>query len=147
RRRLLALTRLGKPVQAIICNLSDTEAYIAQGRENNSRLDTTYIEKAHYALSLEDAGVSREEIGKILGMQKSNLSVLVNTAKALPLDLAKAIGKAPSMGRRRWEGLVKALEAPKALNMVRQLLSDEQLQQQSSDERFEKVELFLRSLS
>ena len=49
RRRLAAIRGLGTPVKALIRTLSDEEAVLAQGQENNLRKDPSFIEKALFA--------------------------------------------------------------------------------------------------
>jgi ParB family transcriptional regulator, chromosome partitioning protein len=45
-RRLRAVRELGMKVRAVVREMTDEELIIAQGQENNARLDLTYIERA-----------------------------------------------------------------------------------------------------
>ncbi len=49
--------------------LSDTELLIAQGSENLARADLSYIERAHFAGNMVQAGVARDVIAKAMGTQ------------------------------------------------------------------------------
>ena len=58
RRRLLACRELGQKVRATVMQMTDEEALIAQGVENNARQDPSFIERALFV-----AGIIRE-LGK-----------------------------------------------------------------------------------
>lgn len=48
-RRLMALKELGQPVKAMVRQLDDHGLVLAQGQENTSRQDLSFIEKASFA--------------------------------------------------------------------------------------------------
>ena len=48
-RRVAAAAALGIKVKAVIKDLNDEDLVIAQGQENNERLDLSYIERARFA--------------------------------------------------------------------------------------------------
>ena len=68
RRRLAAIRGLGTPVKALIRTLSDEEAVLAQGQENNFRKDPSFIEKALFAGDLEEAGYDARVIQDALNV-------------------------------------------------------------------------------
>jgi ParB family chromosome partitioning protein len=109
RRRLRALAQLGRPVKAIVRELSDDELVVAQGRENLDRADLSFIEKALFAKRLEDAGYDRSVIMAALSTDKSDLSRYIAIARRVPEELARQIGPAAKAGRARWSALVEAL--------------------------------------
>lgn len=122
RRRLLACRALGQKVRATVMEMSDEEAIIAQGVENNARQDPSFIERALFV-----AGIIRE-LGKTdaarknaqtvayraLQIDESLVSRMNRIAAGIPADLIKAIGPAHGVGRRMWEKLFKLCEADPA---------------------------------
>ena len=123
RRRLLACRALGMKIRASVMEMTDEEALIAQGVENNARQDPSFIERALFV-----AGIIRE-LGKseasrknaqtvayrALQIDESLVSRMNKIATSIPIELIKAIGPAPGSGRRVWERLAKLCEARPAL--------------------------------
>ena len=136
RRRVLALTQLGRPVKALLRQLDDRDAVIAQGQENNARRDLSFIEKANFARQMEQAGYDRKIIGDTLSMDKTLISRLLSVAERVPFEVIHVIGAAPSIGRDRWLALADAIEAGghKAEELVTQI---NEANAKTSDERFE----------
>ena len=123
RRRLLACRALGQRVRATVMEMTEEEAIIAQGVENNARLDPSFIERALFV-----AGIIRE-LGKsdesrknaqtvayrALQIDESLVSRMNRIANGIPYELIRAIGPAYGVGRRTWEKLAKLCEdSPKA---------------------------------
>ena len=104
-RRLAALRALGRPVKAIVQELTDEQLIVAQGKENSDRRDLSFIERALFAARLEDWGFSRAALTAALSLQKGNLSTMISVARSIPEALIVAIGPAPKVGRPRWEQL------------------------------------------
>jgi ParB family chromosome partitioning protein len=136
RRRLRALIHLGKPVKAIVRELSDEEVVVAQGRENLDRADLSFIEKALFAKRLEDAGYDRSVIMAALSTDKADLSRYIAIARRVPEELARQIGPAMKAGRARWSALVEALAKPRATARVDDTVSSERFRTADSDARF-----------
>jgi ParB family chromosome partitioning protein len=136
RRRLLAVTELGRSVRAIVKPLTDEQLVVAQGQENSARKDLTFIERALFAARLEQAGYSRETIMASLTVDKTGLSRLISSAVKIPPDLIETIGSAPSIGRDRWTELSTRLETPGALALARAAVGAEGFASLSSDEKF-----------
>ena len=115
RRRLLACRQLGQKVRATVMEMTDEEALIAQGVENNARQDPSFIERALFV-----AGIIRE-LGKTdesrknaqtvayraLQIDESLVSRMNRIATGIPIELIRAIGPAHGVGRRIWEKLFK----------------------------------------
>ncbi len=57
-RRVRAAGELGIKVKAYVRDLNDDKLVVAQGIENSAREDLTFIERAVFALRLEDGGFS-----------------------------------------------------------------------------------------
>ena len=121
RRRIAACRRLGIQVKALVSDLSDDEALIAQGVENAARLETSYIERAYFASQIRAAGKSEAEIASILGVQRPSVSRMKTLLEAIPEDLIEALGPVPD-GRRRWDAVKDALGAFQAPPTVSQLV-------------------------
>ena len=108
-RRLEALQRLGRPVKAIVRQLTDEELVVAQGKENLERRDLSFIERALFAARLEDRGFARSALIAALAVHKGNLSTMITVARSVPEQLILAIGPAPKIGRPRWALLSEML--------------------------------------
>lgn len=102
RRRLAAIRGLGKPVKALIRTLSDEEAVLAQGQENNLRKDPSFIEKALFAGDLEEAGYDARVVQDALNVNRSHTSHMRKVREAFPREVLERIGAAPSVGWKRW---------------------------------------------
>ncbi|MGL4438021.1 MAG: plasmid partitioning protein RepB [Bosea sp. (in: a-proteobacteria)] len=138
-RRLRACRALGRKVRAMVRPLTDMELVIAQGLENAARVDLSFIEKASFARGLEDRGFERSTVMAALGTDKTELSKLLSTARALPQALIAAVGPAPKAGRRRWMELADRLASPLAFQRVVAVLGTEEFARLPSDARFVQV--------
>ncbi|MGB0854209.1 MAG: plasmid partitioning protein RepB [Pikeienuella sp.] len=105
RRRLMALRELGQTVKALVRDLDDREAVLAQGQENSARRDLTFIEKANFARQLRDAGYDRKVVCDALNTDKTLISRMLSVADRVPTEVIETIGAAPSFGRDRWIAL------------------------------------------
>jgi ParB family chromosome partitioning protein len=106
-RRVAALRALGRPVRAVVSDLSEREALVVQGQENNERKNTSFIERCLYARRLEEAGLSGQDIAAATGVAKSMASMMNVITQHIPEPLIRAIGPAPDVGRPRWTALAK----------------------------------------
>ena len=143
RRRVRAADVVGRPVLAIVRDLTDRELIIAQGRENSERTDLSFIEKAFFAKNLEDDGCDRATIIAALATDKSDVSRYIAVARRVPDALVMRIGPAPRMGRARWLALADALTTPARMSAAEKILDEEHIRTADSDTRFQAV---LRSL-
>jgi ParB family transcriptional regulator, chromosome partitioning protein len=109
-RRFRALRSLGRPVKALVKPLTDEELVVAQGQENQSRLDLSFIERAIFAARLEARQFRRDIICSALNIDKTEASRMIFVVTSLPGELIDSIGSAPNTGRRKWMELAKALE-------------------------------------
>lgn len=134
RRRLAAIRGLGTPVKALIRTLSDEEAVLAQGQENNVRKDPSFIEKALFAGDLEEAGYDARVVQDALNVNRSHTSHMRKVREAFPREVLERIGAAPSIGWKRWYELaVTVLERKIDVLSVH---PDPFLDGSTSDERF-----------
>ena len=139
RRRLKALTELGRPVRAVVRPLSDRQLVVAQGQENSARTDLSFIERALFAARLEGVGYDRETIMAALSVDKTTLSRLISTASRVPNSLIGAIGPAPRTGRDRWIELAARLEVVGRLERVEEVVARASFAVRPSDDRFAAV--------
>ena len=137
-RRLRAVSSLGRPIKAVVRDLTDEQLVIAQGQENHERKDLSYIEKARFALRLEQR-FSRATIMAALSVYKSDLSNMLSVARKIPEEIVDAIGPAPGIGRRGWIELADHLAKGGAADPVRKLALAPEFQRLESDEQFKKV--------
>ena len=138
-RRLKAARRLGRPVKAIVRPLSDAELVLAQGKENAERRNLSFIERALFAKALVDLGFDRKVAGGALGVQKSELSRLLQVADAVPDQFARAIGPAPKAGRDRWMALGQLFTGDAAKMKAADEAYSERFAAATSDERFQML--------
>jgi len=119
RRRLLALRHLGLAAKALVRDLTDDQAIIAQGQENTSRKDLSWIEKAAFAAQLLADGkpdaliadaLNIDQKARVSGGKLTNVSRLRQVLNKIDLDLIRAIGAAPGYGRDRWYNLAQEVE-------------------------------------
>lgn len=138
-RRVRSAREIGRPVRALVRNLSDDELVIAQGKENSEREDLSFIERARYATLLEDRNFKRDTIMAALSVDKTELSRLISVFRAIPAELTEAIGPAPKVGRRRWMELVDRLRDGKLSKPIDDLLSTQRFLAAQSDHRFAMI--------
>lgn len=144
-RRLRAVTELGRKVRAIVKALSDAELVVAQGQENSARLDLSYIEKATFAVVLEDRGFDRSVIMAALSLEKTQLSRIISIGRAIPRPVVEAIGSAPKTGRPRWAALAELLEGNDWRKVLTRLMGDGSFSKADSDTRFAIFDAAIRS--
>lgn len=139
-RRWLAAKHLGKLVRAIEVEISDLDLVVAQGIENASRQDLTWIERALFASRMDDAGIKPRDIYAALSIEDTELARMRSVYRSVPADVIEAIGRAPKIGRPRWLDLAKTITSqPKALDVVRLALSQRSDVAEISDQRFQRA--------
>ncbi|WP_043333505.1 plasmid partitioning protein RepB [Methylosinus sp. LW4] len=138
-RRIRAALQLGRPVKAIIRALGDDDLVIAQGVENSAREDLSFIERAVFARRLESAGRSRSVIQQALAIDRAEASKLISVAKAVPDDVVRAIGKAPRIGRGRWQEFAELLREGSALKRARDAITLPAFSLLDGDARFARA--------
>jgi len=110
RRRLEACRIAGLQVRAEIQALDDEGLVLGQAIENIAREDLTYIERARLAVRMADeAGLPEAAIDEAFCCGKTDRSRYLKIGRCVPSDILEWIGKAPSVGRPRWEKLVGIL--------------------------------------
>jgi ParB family chromosome partitioning protein len=136
RRRVLATRDLGQKVKAMVRDLDDREAVVAQGQENTARRDLSFIEKANFARQMRSAGYERRIICDALHIDKTIISRMFSIIDRVPVVVIEAIGTAPSIGRDRWLELADMIETTgKAAEALPSFF--EQERPSTSDKRFE----------
>ena len=137
-RRLAAVRALGIKVKAVVRQLTDDQLVVSQGQENNARTNLSYIERALFALRLEERAFTRDVIMSALGVDKAALSKMLSVVNQVPFGLIEAIGPAPDVGRRRWMELAEKLTGAR-LEPVLAMLSAGPMAARTSEERFQAV--------
>ncbi|NRP21804.1 Chromosome-partitioning protein ParB [Ensifer adhaerens] len=136
-RRWRAARELGTPVRALQVDISDLDLVVAQGIENASRQDLTWIERALFASRMDDAGIKPRDIYAALSIEDAELARMRSVYRAIPTDIIEAIGRAPKVGRPRWMELAKTiLNEPDALEAARIELAKVT---GPSDQRFQRI--------
>ncbi|MFC0804653.1 MULTISPECIES: plasmid partitioning protein RepB [Sinorhizobium] len=139
-RRWLAAKQLGRPVRAIEVEISDIDLVLAQGIENASRQDLTWIERALFASRMDDAGIKPRHIYAALSIEDAELARMRNVYRIVPADIIEAIGRAPKIGRPRWLDFAKVIAGdPRTLDSIRTELGSKGRAPETSDQRFQRV--------
>jgi ParB family chromosome partitioning protein len=138
-RRWRVAQEMGRPLKAIIRQLSDQEMVILQGQENGARADLSFIERARFALQMEALRHTRDTLAAALNVDKPEVSRLLTVAQAVGESLMLAIGPAPKVGRPRWLALAKALDTPAARRRLDAIVPSDQFQSAPTDRRFSIV--------
>jgi len=139
-RRWRAARILNRKLRAIVKPLTDDELILAQGIENNDREDLTFIERARFAVRLEDAGRDRHLILAALRLgSKGDLSRMITIVREVGDEFLDAIGEAPAAGRPRWTLLMKALQDPSGRAAAKETISSPRFPMFESDSRFSRV--------
>ncbi|MGH0263942.1 ParB family chromosome partitioning protein [Sinorhizobium meliloti] len=139
-RRWLAAKQLGIPLRALEVEISDPDLVVAQGIENASRQDLTWIERALFASRMDDAGIKPRDIYAALSIDDAELAKMRSVYRSVPTDVIEAIGRAPKIGRPRWLDLAKAVAGDAAtLESLRAELGRKSDGAESSDQRFQRV--------
>lgn len=139
RRRLKALRELGLPVKAMVRQLDDHALVMAQGQENTSRQDLSFIEKAAFAAQLQADGYGRQTIAAALSIDLPMVSRMLKVGTAFDLPFLRLIGSAPGIGRDRWMQLVKLFDNPAARGRAVAYANTPDFLGNDSDGRFEAV--------
>jgi len=134
-RRVRVTRALGVQVKAYVRELSDEALVVAQGIENSGREDLSFIERAAFALTLEQAGFQRSVVQSALSVDRSEVSKLISVARAIPADLQRMIGRAPKVGRPRWLALADIVADVKALAKVRTVAQSKAFQSAHTNDR------------
>lgn len=135
-RRVRATRELGIPVKAYVRGLTDEDLVVAQGVENSAREDLSFIERAMFALKLEGAGFARTTIQTALSIDRAEVSKLIAVARDLPDAVVKAIGRAPKVGRGRWQALVEVLNDANAMRRAMAVIDTASFRVRDTDDRF-----------
>ena len=138
RRRLAAIRRIGGTVKAIVRTLDDDASLIAQGQENNQRLDPSFIEKSIFIKEMQEAGYRPGVIQDALGLTRQGVSNHRVVIDQLPEDLVRLIGPAHGVGRRQWGELAALAAKVPLLETARRALAALPDQAPSAD-RFQAV--------
>jgi ParB family chromosome partitioning protein len=135
-RRLKAVRQLGRKVRAVIRKMTDEELIIAQGQENNARLDLTYIEKARFASTLLRLNFNRKAVEQALAVNHSQVVWFKQVTDAIPDEVLVAIGRAPKIGRPRWLQFAEVIAKPGNGKKAQSIIRTDVFLAQTSDDRF-----------
>lgn len=138
-RRIKAARQLGIKVKAIVRDLSDQALLLAQGKENAERRNLSFIEKAVFAASLVQAGVSRASVQEALSVHKAEMTRLLQIGDLIPPHIARAIGPAPKAGRPRWMALGELLKKDAARLKAEDEIARAGFRDAASDRRFQML--------
>jgi len=124
RRRLAAIRKVGGTVKTIVRTLDDDASLIAQGQENNLRLDPSFIEKAMFISEMQEAGYKPGIIQDALGLTRQGVSNHRVVIEQLPDELVRLIGPAHGVGRRQWGELAALSEKTDLVRKATEALAD-----------------------
>ncbi|MFN7103134.1 MAG: plasmid partitioning protein RepB [Pseudorhizobium sp.] len=144
-RRARAAKVLGRPVRAVVKEVSDIEHVVAQGQENSARENLSFIERALFAKTLSDFGHDRSTIQSALSVDAPMLTRLLSVATRVPEAVVRAIGPAKGIGRDRWTELAQLIEHPSLAKHADETIAQEAFSTLASDARFERLVADLKS--
>lgn len=146
RRRVLALRDLQLPIKAMIRDLDDEKALIAQGQENTARRDLSFIEKANFARQMVAAGYDRKVACDAISIDKTVISRMLSVVERVPVEVIEFIGSAPGIGRDRWLELAALWErlAPDTEDALAMIAVSDRT---GPDRRFEALFAWLKKAS
>lgn len=121
RRRLAAIRMLGGTVKAIVRTLDDDASLVAQGQENNLRLDPSFIEKSIFIKEMQEAGFKPNVVQDALGLTRQGVSNHRVVIDQLPEGLVPLIGPAHGIGRRQWGDLAALSKKVDLLNIAKEV--------------------------
>lgn len=147
-RRWLAAKQLDRPVRAIEVEISDLDLVLAQGIENASRQDLTWIERALFASRMDGAGIKPRHIYAALSIEDAELARMRSVYRMIPVDIIEAIGRAPKIGRLRWLDLARTVAGdPGTLDALRAALVKKGDAAETSDQRFQRALNIIKPVS
>jgi len=123
RRRLAAIRKVGGTVKAIVRTLDDDASLIAQGQENNLRLDPSFIEKSIFIKDMQEAGYKPGVIQDALGLTRQGVSNHRVIIEQLPDDIVRLIGPAHGIGRRQWGDLAAFAKKMSLVDVAKEALA------------------------
>lgn len=123
RRRLAAIRRVGGTVKAIVRTLNDDASLIAQGQENNLRLDPSFIEKSLFIKEMQESGYKASVIQDALGLTRQGVSNHRVVIEQLPEELVRLIGPAHGVGRRQWGDLAALSKKVPLVDLARKTIA------------------------
>jgi ParB family transcriptional regulator, chromosome partitioning protein len=142
-RRVRAARLLGRPVRAVVRDVTDLAHIIAQGQENSARENLSFIERASFAQRLVNLGYDRSSVQMALSVDAPMLTRMLSVASRIPPRVIETIGAAKAVGRDRWLEFTRQIEHPASASLANSLVSDPRLPPLSSEQRFE---LFLAEM-
>ena len=140
-RRLKAVASLGMKIRAVVRQLTDVELIVAQGQENNARLDLSFIEKARFAAAMKAKKFNRETIAAALGISnQSQITWYLQVVDRIPATVIDAIGPAPEIGRKRWLPLAELFQNDaSALEKAKAFIKTPAFNARETNERFNSL--------
>lgn len=135
-RRQQVCLGLGMDVRAIILELTDEQMAVAQGQENTARQDLTYIEQARFVAKLKEKHPTSVVVSAI-NAEETTVYKMLKIVGNIPDELILAIGRAPKIGRPRWEKLSQAIANPDAARTAMEAAKRAASRGRTSEARFE----------
>jgi ParB family chromosome partitioning protein len=123
RRRLAAIHKVGGTVKAIVRTLDDDASLIAQGQENNLRIDPSFIEKSIFIKEMQESGYKPGVIQDALGLTRQGVSNHRVVIEQLPDGLVHLIGPAHGIGRRQWGDLAAFSEKIDLVDIAKKVIA------------------------
>jgi ParB family chromosome partitioning protein len=87
-------------------------------------------------MRLEDAGHDRSIVQEALSVDRAETSKLISVARSIPEDLISAIGRAPKVGRGRWQALADAAKTQGSIQRMNAAIKTPRFAGSDSDTRF-----------
>ncbi|MBX8827333.1 plasmid partitioning protein RepB [Ochrobactrum sp. SFR4] len=143
-RRTLVARELGIKVKAVVKQLDDVSSAVAQGQENSSRSNLSFIERAYFAKNLLDSGMTKEVIKAAISVDDPMLSKMLSVVEIVPYELMIALASCKKIGRDKWLNLRQLILNPTYLNAAIAYAKTESLLTLPDDQRFDDLHNYLK---
>lgn len=136
-RRVRVAKLLGRPVKAVVRQVSDVDHVIAQGQENSARENLSFIERAVFAQNLSDLKHDRRTVQTALSIDGPMLTRMLSVTSRVPAQVITAIGAAKGIGRDKWLELAQQIEHPATSARAGEIIADELFSELPAEARFD----------
>lgn len=143
-RRTLVARELGIKVKAVVKQLDDISSVVAQGQENSSRSNLSFIERAYFARNLLNNGMTKEVIKAAISVDDAMLSKMLSVAEIMPNELIATLGASKKIGRDKWLSLRQLILNPAYMNVAIKYAKTDSFLALPDEQRFDDLHDYMK---
>lgn len=143
-RRTLVARELGIKVKAVVKQLDDIASAVAQGQENSSRSNLSFIERAYFARNLLNGGMTKEVIKVAISVDDAMLSKMLSVAEIMPDELMLTLGASKKIGRDKWLSLRQLILNPTYMDVAIEYVKMDGFLALSDEQRFDDLHDYMK---